>query len=222
VNPICAGATLNALPTTSNNGVTGTWAPTLNNTDTTTYTFTPTAGQCATTTTLTITVNTTPAPTGNNTQNFNVENLSDVTIADLIINPTNVIWYDTLSDALSGNNPLPLDTVLENGQNYFAVNTIDGCLSEPFEIVVSVTLNTISFDNSSITAYPSPTTGIVYLKSRLNILHISVIDTLGQILISKQTNSNENTIDLSSLANSIYYVKVNSENGFKIIRIIKK
>src|SRR4029434_1463121 len=57
VAPICSGATLAALPTTSNNGITGTWSPALNNTATTTYTFTPAAGQCATTTTLTITVN---------------------------------------------------------------------------------------------------------------------------------------------------------------------
>src|SRR4030095_638037 len=57
VAPICSGATLNPLPTTSNNGITGTWSPALDNTVTTTYTFTPTTGQCATTTTLTIVVN---------------------------------------------------------------------------------------------------------------------------------------------------------------------
>jgi gliding motility-associated-like protein len=63
VAPICSGAPLAALPTTSNNGITGTWAPALNNTTTTTYTFTPTAGQCATNTTLTITVNPNITPT---------------------------------------------------------------------------------------------------------------------------------------------------------------
>ena len=57
VAPICSGGSLSALPTTSNNGITGTWSPALNNTATTTYTFTPTAGLCATTTTITITVN---------------------------------------------------------------------------------------------------------------------------------------------------------------------
>ena len=35
---------LGALPTTSNNGITGTWAPAINNTATTTYTFTPAVG----------------------------------------------------------------------------------------------------------------------------------------------------------------------------------
>jgi predicted outer membrane repeat protein len=63
VAPICSGATLAALPTTSTNGITGTWSPALNNTATTTYTFTPTAGLCANTTTMTITVNPVVTPT---------------------------------------------------------------------------------------------------------------------------------------------------------------
>ena len=57
VSTICSGETLNTIPTTSNNGITGTWSPNINNTTTTNYTFTPTAGQCATTTNLTISVN---------------------------------------------------------------------------------------------------------------------------------------------------------------------
>jgi hypothetical protein len=63
VAPICSGETLSALPTTSNNGITGIWTPALNNTVTTTYTFTPDAGQCATTAELTITVYPVVTPT---------------------------------------------------------------------------------------------------------------------------------------------------------------
>jgi uncharacterized protein (TIGR02145 family) len=65
VSPICSGATLSALPTTSNNGITGTWLPAINNTATTTYTFTPTAGQCASTASMTIAVNPNVNPTFN-------------------------------------------------------------------------------------------------------------------------------------------------------------
>ena len=57
IAPICSGTTLIALPTTSTNGIAGTWSPALNNLVTTTYTFTPNAGLCATTATLTIVVN---------------------------------------------------------------------------------------------------------------------------------------------------------------------
>ncbi|MDY0143712.1 MAG: gliding motility-associated C-terminal domain-containing protein [Bacteroidales bacterium] len=63
VGPYCTGATIPALPTTSTNGITGTWSPAINNTSTTTYTFTPTVGQCATTTTLTISIESQVSPT---------------------------------------------------------------------------------------------------------------------------------------------------------------
>lgn len=56
VAPICVGETLSPLPTTSTNGISGTWSPALNNNNTTTYTFTPAAGQCGTSTTLEIVV----------------------------------------------------------------------------------------------------------------------------------------------------------------------
>uniref|UniRef100_UPI003750A9C0 choice-of-anchor L domain-containing protein n=1 Tax=Flavobacterium sp. TaxID=239 RepID=UPI003750A9C0 len=56
IAPICSGTTLSPLPTTSTNGITGTWLPALNNTATTVYTFTPNTGQCSRTTTLTVTV----------------------------------------------------------------------------------------------------------------------------------------------------------------------
>lgn len=55
-NPVCQGSVISPLPTTSINGVTGTWSPALNNAQTTTYTFVPDAGQCATTASMTIVI----------------------------------------------------------------------------------------------------------------------------------------------------------------------
>ncbi len=58
VAPICPGATLAELPTTSNapDFITGVWSPAINNLQTTTYTFTPTSGTCVGTATMTIQV----------------------------------------------------------------------------------------------------------------------------------------------------------------------
>jgi len=72
VAAICTGETLSDLPTTSNEGVNGTWAPALNNTQTTTYTFTPSgntgANECALSAELTITVNQLTPATFTNTE----------------------------------------------------------------------------------------------------------------------------------------------------------
>ncbi len=64
VAPICSGGSF-TLPTTSTNGITGTWSPALNNSATTTYTFTPNSGQCATSTTMTVVVSNGFTPTFN-------------------------------------------------------------------------------------------------------------------------------------------------------------
>jgi gliding motility-associated-like protein len=58
VGAICNGEALSDLPVISNNGITGTWSPALNNTATTTYSFVPDpGGSCAEPTTLEIVVN---------------------------------------------------------------------------------------------------------------------------------------------------------------------
>ncbi|HTO38019.1 MAG TPA: hypothetical protein VL021_06315, partial [Brumimicrobium sp.] len=88
----CEGTTAPTLPTTSTNGITGTWSPaTVSNTaiGNTTYTFTPATGQCAAQQTMVI--NVTPNPTiavavinpttcgGNGTINFTFTNVADGT-----------------------------------------------------------------------------------------------------------------------------------------------
>ncbi|MBT8244592.1 MAG: T9SS type B sorting domain-containing protein [Winogradskyella sp.] len=87
IDPICEGDTITALPTTSNNGITGTWSPALDNTVTTIYTFTPDFGQgCVDTTTLQI----------------------DVT-------PPTTPSFDTVSPVCEGDTMTPLPTTSLNG-----------------------------------------------------------------------------------------------------------
>jgi len=56
ISPICSGNSF-SLPTTSLNGISGSWTPSINNLTTTTYTFNPSPGQCASTTTMTVIIN---------------------------------------------------------------------------------------------------------------------------------------------------------------------
>ena len=64
VSSICDGGSF-TLPSTSENGIIGTWSPALDNTATTTYTFTPSIGLCASTSTMTVDVNPIITPTFN-------------------------------------------------------------------------------------------------------------------------------------------------------------
>jgi len=62
IGPICSGTNF-SLPTTSLNGIVGSWSPAIENTSNTTYTFTPANSSCATTTSLTVVVDQQTIPT---------------------------------------------------------------------------------------------------------------------------------------------------------------
>jgi gliding motility-associated-like protein len=98
VLPICAGATTSPLPTTSNNGITGTWSPAFNNTTTDTYTFTPNSGQCTSNTQMTIQI--TPSPTITNvafSANICSGSPTDIVITSDVLNTT-YSWSATISN----------------------------------------------------------------------------------------------------------------------------
>ncbi|MCB0457538.1 MAG: T9SS type A sorting domain-containing protein [Flavobacteriaceae bacterium] len=75
-----------------------------------------------------------PTPTGDANQTFN----EGATLADIVINPPSVTWFATEADALANTNPLPNSTLLVDGTTYWAVNIVNGCLSEPFAVTVTV------------------------------------------------------------------------------------
>lgn len=223
VADICSGGTF-TLPTTSDNGVAGTWSPAIDNTTTTTYTFTPTpiAGQCLGSATMTVTVNTSATPTGDAVQTVSVSNPNDATLANLVVTPSTVTWYPTLADAQAGTNALPNSTVLTSGSTYYAVNVTGACSSEPFGVTVTVTLGNDQFDNVSFAYWPNPTSSILNISYSKVITQLSVTNVLGQQVMSKETNSTEVQIDLSGLAEATYFIKVTADGVEKTIKVVKK
>jgi hypothetical protein len=97
VGPVCSGASLSALPTTSTNGITGTWSPVINNTATTNYTFTPSEeGPCTTTASMTITVNTLPTTAITNNTATTVLTCSTAVISVTATGGVSYAWNNSL------------------------------------------------------------------------------------------------------------------------------
>jgi hypothetical protein len=160
--------------------------------------------------------------TGNSTQTFSVAALTDATLANLVVSPSNVIWYGTMTDAMAGTNPLAITTVLLNGTTYYAVNVVNSCSSTPLAVTATVTLGTAIFDTLTFNYYPNPTSDILNISCSKVILQINVMNIIGQTVVKKSTNGTEVLIDLSSLANATYFVKVVSEgktNTFKVVKV---
>ncbi|RQO32325.1 hypothetical protein DBR32_01575 [Taibaiella sp. KBW10] len=123
IAPYCSGATMMALPSTSNNGITGSWSPAINNTATTTYTFTPAAGQCALGT-QTMTVHINPAPAG--IQTATVCYGQSYTFNGITYTASNYTATDTLAGSGGCDSIVTLNLTVRNAPQ-ISITHLDSC-----------------------------------------------------------------------------------------------
>ena len=82
--------------------------------------------------------------------------------------------------------------------------------------VLGVDENTLS----DFSVYPNPTTGILNVQSKTAIVQIEIHNLLGQLV---KSNTNQNTIDISSVSSGLYFIKVMDENGdYGTQKVVKK
>ncbi len=217
VSPICIGTPLSNLPTTSNEGLIGSWLPaTMNNNATTTYTFTPAPGQCAAISQMTIQViPLASAPTASSSQTFN---LGDTLTNLIITSGTNLTWYDSQSSTTS----IPSSTTLVDGATYYVSQTINGCEGPKTAITVHLNLSIDQNQLVNISYSPNPVVDILVIKSNESIENITVFNTLGQLLFTLTENANEFSVDLSNLPTGSYFIKAQTEDKNQILKVIKK
>ncbi|WP_185965495.1 T9SS type A sorting domain-containing protein [Flavobacterium zepuense] len=90
-------------------------------------------------------------------------------------------------------------------------NTVFGVLSTgDFEI-----------DNSVI-IYPNPTSGIIKLDADSNLQSIELYDVQGRLLQTAIINDVTATVDISTRATGMYFLKVTTAKGVKVEKIMKK
>jgi uncharacterized repeat protein (TIGR01451 family) len=77
------------------------------------------------------------------------------------------------------------------------------------------------FDNS-VTIYPNPTSAIINISSKVNIKTVQLFDIQGRLLETDLANGNETTFDISTKQNGVYFLKITSENGSKIEKVVKE
>ncbi|MCB0379780.1 MAG: PKD domain-containing protein [Flavobacteriales bacterium] len=183
VTPKCSGTAIAALPTTSNNGINGTWSPAINNTTTTTYTFTPTAGQCATTATMTITINTLPVPTvAADSVNCNGGSTGSVTVTGVTNSPGgfNYSWNTTPVQNTQTATGLAIGsyTVTVTDQNTLCTGQASITLNQPVVLSASEThVNPLCAQGSNGTATATPSGGTAPFSYSWNTTPVQTTQT---------------------------------------------
>ena len=76
----------------------------------------------------------------------------------------------------------------------------------------------IGESHESVSVYPNPTTGNVNIVAP-GINHITVLNTLGQMVYDANTDGNITTLDMSQHQAGVYMVRVTTANGESVKRI---
>jgi hypothetical protein len=204
VAAICAGDNF-SLPSSSINGVAGTWSPAVNNQTTTTYTFTPSAGQCATTATMTVTVNASTTPTF--TQVAPIFVGGTFTLPTTSNNGVNGTWSPAINNQAT--------------TTYTFTPAAGQCASSTSMIV---TVNPIP--TTSAVIYPNPTTdGIVTVNwsnakiQNNRIVMVTVFDNAGRVVYKNDNLSSGSGITtnldlgIKKYSNGVYFVKIEAADN---------
>ena len=88
------------------------------------------------------------------------------------------------------------------------------------DINVGTTLAYEAFDLVGLSYFPNPVKDLLYFKYAEKIERVEVYNLLGQQVFFYNGSANE--IDLSSLSNGAYIVKILTEVGVKSVKIIKQ
>jgi photosystem II stability/assembly factor-like uncharacterized protein len=89
------------------------------------------------------------------------------------------------------------------------------------ELLASDVKNTETASNP-IQCYPNPTTGMLTVSSaQSNIKQIEIVNTLGETLQIISRELSQQPIDLSQLSSGLYIVKVTTDRGVELIKIVK-
>ncbi|CCG54071.1 Protein of unknown function precursor; putative adhesin [Flavobacterium indicum GPTSA100-9 = DSM 17447] len=187
---------------------------------TTSGTYTNTVG-CHTET-LNLTINTATTPTGASNQTINGGVASDVTIEDIVVTGTGIVWYPSAADAAAGTNAIPAGTQLVDGATYYAVSVNGTCVSSPLAVTVTVVLGKESFDLTQLTYYPNPVVDQLTIRYSKEITTIEIFDLGGKLVKVIKPFANEVQVDLVELSSSIYILKVYADDNYTELKVIKK
>ena len=233
--PVVASLTVNATPTVVVAGVaicTG-GSFTLNPTGATSYSYstgpvvTPTANASYTVT------GTTAGCSGNAVASVTVNSNPTVTAVSslsLICNGQTASLTASGASTYSWNTSATTSVVAVSPSvttSYTVTGTDANLCSNSAVITQSVSactgLNNTVASSIGVVVYPNPNNGLFTIElNNGSVKTIEVMDLTGRIVLANTTSNNKVDFNISTLANGVYYVRVQANNSVEVIKIVKQ
>ena len=162
-------------------------------------------------------------------QNLQVTDDSNITISWEAPEQGNPLGYNLyVNNELVLENTTELSYTIENSEAIYGVEVV-ALYENNFKSIGVIALLLFEDDikdietSNNVTVYPNPVNDMLYIETETEVEEVVVYDIYGRVqnLRNLKTQKLRNSIDLSELKSGIYFVKINTEKGNIVKRIIK-
>ena len=127
---------------------------------------------------------------------------------------------DVLFKIRTKDNLVTNDTVLQRAGIYFDYNA--PVATNDAETIFATLNNPIHDFDDSVKVYPNPAHTIINISCNTTIQSIALYDIQGRLLETDLANNNEVSFDISDKSNGVYFIKITSDKGSKVEKIVKE
>jgi hypothetical protein len=162
-------------------------------------------------------------------QNLQVTDDSNITISWEAPEQGNPLGYNLyVNNELVLENTTELSYTVENSEAIYGVEVV-ALYENNIKSIGVIALLLFEDDikdietSNNVTVYPNPVNDMLYIETETEVEEVVVYDIYGRVqnLRNLETQKLRNSIDLSELKSGIYFVKINTEKGNIVKRIIK-
>jgi hypothetical protein len=146
-----------------------------------------------------------------------------ITINGLTISTPNVGTYQWI--ACDNNTPIPgatsLNFVPTAGGSYAVIVSAGACVDTSICLTMWLTGtgNTIMTGHSSV--YPNPNQGIFDIELKEDG-ELTIMNDIGEIVLQKEASKGRQTIDISTSAKGIYFMRIKGRNETETLKLLKE
>jgi hypothetical protein len=166
-----------------------------------------------------------------NTTAINNLNICSGNTTQLSVSSTSTVnWYASSNSTISIGTGTNYITPLLSAGTYSYYAEASTCTTSATRTEITVTVNictgisNTNFDNKTIKVYPNPTQGVLTfdLESLKEPFSVEVINAQGERTAIGEINNLKNSINIQTLANGIYFLRVKQGNNYQQIKFIKQ
>lgn len=139
---------------------------------------------------------------------------------------SNIVTYQWAANTLFIQAPVAF--ISPNVTTTYTLTGVDanGCTAKTTLVQVvdaCVGLNEVNATLSGVKIYPNPTAGLFTVELNGNVNKaIEVMDVTGRVVLVNTAKDGKVNVNISALANGVYYVKIQSGNGVEVIKVVKQ